>query len=100
MKALQSITPKPGDRVAGMNSCSPQDLIAEQVAEPGDQPLVHERGLDFASPALQQPSELVRVDVQRVRAEGAGGRLSLCGGPDEPDAAEPAHIPVAKPSFG
>jgi hypothetical protein len=50
-----------------MQPCAPQDLIGEQIAEPRDQRLIREDGLDTTAPPGQKPVEAGAVDFRRVR---------------------------------
>jgi hypothetical protein len=75
---------------------SPEDLVAKEVAEPGDQLLVHQRRLDPAAPARKELVEVIRTDGHGVRAERTEDRLFLGGVSGKPDTSEPAHVPVAQ----
>jgi putative flavoprotein involved in K+ transport len=73
------------DRHAGRDLGLPQDLVGQQVPDPGDLGLVKQAGLDRDRPLGDQGAELGRSDLGRVRAERVDVGV-------EQDAAEPALI--------
>ena len=73
----------------------PEDLVGEQVPDPGDHGLVGQCGLEAAPAAPEQVVELVAADGGGVRAlglEGAGEFLVV----REPEALELALVAVAE----
>ena len=57
------------DFAAWMESRLEQDLVAVDVADPGEQALIHQRGLERAAPSSQQPLEPGRLDLERIRTQ-------------------------------
>ena len=79
-----------------MESRLPQDLVDEDVPEPGDDLLVHEHRLDPAPSTGQELEELSPPDVERVRTEllqGVGDLARIVG---EPQPAELPHVAIPK----
>jgi hypothetical protein len=64
--ALQAVDGR-GGRDLGL----PQDLVGQQVPDPGDLGLIEQAGLDGDRPLGDQGPELGRGDLSRVRAERA-----------------------------
>ena len=62
-----------------------QDLVREQVADAGDQPLIHQRGLGRAAAPREKLLEPLAVQLERVGA----GLLNL--DPAAPDLEGLAH---------
>src|SRR5581483_12083665 len=53
----------------GVEPGSPQDLVRQQVAEPGDTLLVHEAGLERGGAGVERGDQLLIADRGGVRAE-------------------------------
>jgi putative flavoprotein involved in K+ transport len=70
---------------AGRDLGLPQDLVGQQVPDPGDLGLVKQAGLDRDRPLGDQGAELGPGDLSRVRAERVDVGV-------EQDAAEPALV--------
>src|SRR5450759_1046182 len=69
----------------GVDPGPPEDLVDEEVAEPGDSSLVHQGGLDRGSTVPDRGSQLGRVDGEGVDAEAVLVGIEL-------DRAEPARV--------
>ena len=57
------------DFAAWVESRLEQDLVAVDVPDPGEQALIHQRGLERAAPSSQQPLEPGRLDLERIRTQ-------------------------------
>jgi hypothetical protein len=63
---------------------APQDLVGEEVPDPRDERLVHQRGLDPSAASIEAHDELLPVQAERVRTEVAEERLDLFGRRGQP----------------
>ena len=75
-----------------MDAGLPEDLIGQQVADPGDPVLIQQPGLDRRGrPRAQGRPELGRGDPLRVRAQLVHRRV-------QPDAAQPPGVDQHQPA--
>ena len=79
-----------------MHPRTPEDLIAHQVAQPGDQELIHERGLDGAPTPSREGQELIERERGRVWTKRSGNGRPFAGVGRQPDASKAAHVVVAQ----
>jgi hypothetical protein len=85
-------TGQAADGTARMDAGLPEDLIGQQVADPGDPVLVQQPGLDRRGrPHAQGRPELGRRDPLRVRAQLVHRRV-------QPDAAQPPGVDQHEPA--
>jgi hypothetical protein len=84
------------DRVSRVQSGLPQHLVRDEVANTGDQGLIHQCCFHAASTTGQPLQELLPRDRECVGAERTEDRLSLTAVVGEPHAAELPHVAVSK----
>jgi hypothetical protein len=77
-----------------MKSRLPQDLVDEDVPEPGDESLVHECRLDLPPSTGQELEELPTLHLQGVWPEPSKDCRDLARIVGEPQSAELAHVAI------
>src|SRR6202167_4906143 len=86
---------------ARMDACPPEDLVGEEVPQPGDDLLIDEDGLDGAAAAFEYVVKFGRRHVEGVRSEPGKYSVLLVAAVSQRDALQLAHVAVAQlPSPG
>src|ERR1700722_16323091 len=90
-QAVDIPAPRPADRGGGRDLGLPQDLVGQQVPDPGDLGLIQQACLDRDGPVADQTADLRRRYVPGVPAEP--GEIGI-----EQDAAEAALVEQRQPA--
>jgi hypothetical protein len=79
-----------------MDPSVPEDLIGDDVADAGDERLIHQGRFHLSASPPQQLQKLPAPDGKRVRPQGSQDLPDLVFIVAEPDPSELAHVAVAQ----
>ena len=84
------------DRSLRVDACLPERLVGDDVADAGDESLIHQRRLGSPAPSAKPLQELPLRESQGVGAEASQDGVRLGRGWGEPRPSQLAHVAIAE----